>query len=722
MSMQRRCCSTLRTIHTQLQKSNLKSTGFSHSRVPFRYQQHNALLCQQQQQQQQQQQRLYSVVARSMEGTTHGSETTEKHHKVTLDFNKKNIDDIWADYTERVNQNQLITDSDFIILCARIKKESGTHLPQEPIRRIQSILREIHKRQLAPDTFIRGCNMLIHLFITHGDMKSAKLVVDGMMRSQYHPDPVTVKTIVGGLKDNNQLSEIHDFYQHLQERNMWPEITEVYKSLIWMFANREDLEGARHYFAHYLRKKNMKCEDEKNVDCVYNAMIQLYGAVHQPEGALSVYQQMIKRANPLPTTATYHILLGVLHQYDMQDRLEEVYTDLKQAASQGHVGINGSHLSAMGWDPKKVLKEMEALNIPCNLRDYNTFIASYVKENQFQEALDIFNTMVEAGVEPDVYSYSIILDTLAKDQQQSPEVAFNFYDSIKKKGLKPDEVIYTSLISACARTEDMDRAMSLLKEMEGFGLQPNIFTFNSLFSLLSRKRQLTLPDDIECVDLLWNKMKELRIKPDTRSYNMHFALLARAIQPSIIKEQGEGIELEGTALWRNKGKVSAPVQKMLELYRNMRRHCRPDFASHTIMINTLLSSGHVRQAMQVYDDAKISRMKLPVSVYNEMMGALEKAKQISQMMTIWHDMKTAKVLPDSRSYTLALDACEQLGLVESFETIRSQRKMDIDRLMELDKKQMERMEIAHTHNMNNNNNNNSDSNNNNSNNNHIESL
>ncbi|KAI9247425.1 Brix domain-containing protein [Phascolomyces articulosus] len=491
--------------------------------------------------------------------------------------------------------------------------------------------------------------MLIHLFISHGDIKSAKLVVDGMMRSNYPPDTITVKTIVNGLTYKNQLGEINEFYQTLQERDMWPETTELYRMMVWIFANRDDVEGARHYYAAYLKKQNIMTEDPKNMDSVYNAMIQVYGSVNQPEGALAVYKQMIKRGHPAPTTATYHILLGLLRQYKMQDQMDKVYQDLKQAASakDGSVEINGSHLSAMGWKPKQVLSEMHALGIPCNVRDYNTFIVSYVKKNKFQDALDIYNHMVQAGVEPDVYSYSIILDTLVKDHEQPAQAAFDFYEVIKEQGLSPDVVIYTSLISACAKTEDLDKAMSLLKEMESFGLHPNVYTFNSLFGLLSRKKQLKLPDDMECVNLLWDKMKRLKVNPDTRSYNMHFALLAKMMQPSIVKEEYTG---SSTMEWMGKGiKTSPPLNRMLQLYKSMKQHCRPDFASHTIMINTLVASGHLRQAMQVYEDAKIARSRLPVSVYNEIMGALEKAKRMSQIMTIWHDMKAAQVLPDDRT-------------------------------------------------------------------------
>ncbi|KAI8141630.1 hypothetical protein BJV82DRAFT_618510 [Fennellomyces sp. T-0311] len=603
----------------------------------------------------------------------------QQEEKVQLQPNKlnfgQNLNDLWAEYTDRVEKKLEIGDSDFIRLCSRIKKDGS---PQNSIRQIQKVLQEIHRRQPSQDTFVRCSNMLIHAFITHGDLQSAKLVVDGMMRAQYSPDTVTVRTILGGITQLGTLSDIHTFYQSLQQRKMWPEEPHLYKSLIWIFANRDDLEGARVYYGAYLNKR---FEDDD--DAVFNSMIQVYGSVNQPDGALTVYRQMIKNGRT-PTPATYHILLSILYKSDMPEQMNKVYADLQQSGAE----INGSHLSAMGLSPEQILEEMKRIGITCHVRDYNTFIASYVKENRFQNALDVFHKMIEHGVEPDIYSYSIVLDTLVKDQTQPPEAPFEFYETIKEQGFKPDVVIYTSLISACAKQQDMNRALMILEEMQTFDVKPNIYTFNSILSLLSRKQHID-SDDAERAAVLWDKMEELKVKPDTRSFNMHMSILSRLVRP---------VEKVNRNVWKTDGRngvtMSEYAQKMLKLYRSMRRRARPDFASHTIVINTLVASGHLRQAMQVYADAKATGIKLPVSVYNEIMSALDKAKQVSQVLNIWHDMKSAQVLPDNTSYTLALDACEQLGLRESFTTIRAQRKQDIDRLLELDRKQMERMELS----------------------------
>ncbi|KAI9318825.1 Brix domain-containing protein [Dichotomocladium elegans] len=545
---------------------------------------------------------------------------------------------MWIDYCSRVEQEAKLTESDFIQLCGRIKKEDGQGI--ESIKCLQAVLREIHRRGMPRDTFVQGCNMLIHLFIQRRDLKSAKLVVDGMVRSNYKPNGVTVRTLIGGMMTIGcNLPDIHEFYDMLQKNRMWPEEPATYKLLISIFGSRGLIDSARIYFSTYLRKKLPLDES------VFNMMMYAYKTAESPEGALAVYKQMLRRGAK-PTPANYHLLITILKEANMIEEMNQVYADMRASGTQ----MNGSHLTAMGWNPKEAIKEMDKLEMPCSTRDFNSFIVYYTKKNQFADALDIFHVMQERDIQPDVFSYSIIMDALAKDHRQPVEAVFSLFEEMKSQGLHPDVPVYTTLMSACARSNDLDKAMGLLSEMEGYNLLPNTYTFNSILSLLSRRAMNG--SDFKHAALLWNKMTELNIKPDTRSFNIYLSILSKSVRPLNDKPEGGLWKIDGT----DAVQMSRPVKEMLHLYRSMRRTCKRDFLTYTVMINTLIDSGQLRQAMQVYNDAKVTRLRLPISVYNSMMKALEQSGQESQILNIWHDMKSVEVLPDNDSYTKAKNA------------------------------------------------------------------
>lgn len=603
--------------------------------------------------------------------------TTPTTLATELDFSKP-LDAVWEDYCYRVDHQEHLTFHDFNILCARIKKETEEG-PDDAIRRLQSAMREMHRRKMPKEVFIRGCNMLVHLFIQKKDLKSARLVVDGMMRSNYRPDEVTVKTLFGGVMEvGGSISDLHDIYETLQERRMFPEVSSVYQMLISMFGSRGLIDSARTYYAACL-KKRIPLEPG-----VFNQMMLAYGTAELPEAALGVYQQMVKRGCQ-PTGATYHIIITLLQQAGMKEAMDHVFDDMKASG----VAMNTSHFIACGWDPKQAIEELHRLDNTLSTRDYNTCIAHYIKRNQFPEALEVFRMMNEKGVDPDVYSFSIIMDTIARDRERPVDQVFAFHEEMKSHDIQPDVSVYTTLMAACTRTDGgLDKAMGLLSEMEQHNVMPNTFTFNAIFSLLSQQPNVTRAD-YERAEQLWNKMNQLGIKPDTRSYNTQLAILSRLVKPVDDEQHAD-------QLWKTDGRnafeMSGAAKEMLQLYRSMRKRCKRDFITYTTVINTLVSAGQIRQAMQVYDDAKIARIRLPISVYNSTMKALKQANQISQIMNIWHDMKSMRVRPDNNTYTYALDACLQLGLRESFSAIRAQRRDDADRLLELERKREERMQ------------------------------
>ncbi|KAI7880038.1 hypothetical protein K492DRAFT_109363, partial [Lichtheimia hyalospora FSU 10163] len=526
----------------------------------------------------------------------------------------------WEDYCYRVDHHQRLTSQDFNILCGRIKKET-VQGPDEAIRRLQSVMREMHRRKITKEVFIKGCNMLVHLFIQKKDLKSARLVVDGMMRSNYRPDDITVKTLFGGVMEvGGSLSDVHEMYETLQERRMFPEVASVYQMLISLFGSRGMIDSARMYYAACL-KKRIPLEPG-----VFNQMMLAYGTAELPEAALGVYKQMIKRGCQ-PSGATYHIILNLLRQTDMKDKMDQVFEDMKASG----VHMNTSHFIASGWDPKEAIEELHRLDNPLAVRDYNICISQYIKRNQFPEALEVFHIMTEKGVDPDVYSFSIIMDTIARDHDRPVDQVFTFYEEMKSYDIEPDVSVYTTLMAACTRVDGgLDKAMGLLSEMESYNVKPNAYTFNAIFSLLSQQPSVTRAD-YDRAQQLWNKMEQLGIKPDTRSYNTQLAILSRLVKP-VDNEQ------PADQLWKTDGRnafeMSGAAKEMLQLYRSMRKRCKRDFITYTTVINTLVSTGQIRHAMQVYDDAKIARIRLPISVYNSTMKALKQANQISQIMNI----------------------------------------------------------------------------------------
>ena len=79
---------------------------------------------------------------------------------------------------------------------------------------------------------------------------------------------------------------------------------------------------------------------------------------------------------------------------------------------------------------------------------------------------------------------------LAKDFQASILIgkglmvkrALQLFVEMQQKGLQPDVITYTAVITACAKGGMAKRALQLFDAMRHHGLQPNVITYNAVIS------------------------------------------------------------------------------------------------------------------------------------------------------------------------------------------------------------------------------------------------
>lgn len=602
----------------------------------------------------------------------------------------------WQRYCELVKSNsdqitaaELLGLSKFTVIRKTIK-------PSEAVSRLQDILKYMSTRKDEPDikeAFSMCCNYLIRAYVQHGDLKTARLVFDKMaMVGDLNEH--SLSQMISGIRQLGSRTEIYEFQKSMERQGLWVDSSLLYTNLIYALRDFGDVPGCRHFFQE-MRSKNLATTEHP-----YRAIMSVYTKANLPDVVLKYFNEM-KKAGIQPTIGVY----GLLFQSLSQDRkympvLQEGLQDMKTR----ELGIHMAFFLLMDWDPLDALQEMSNSSRPVTVRDCNAGLWHYIKNNQFSDALNVMKWMNQHKIKMDTYSYGIMIDALAKDPDTSSKLVFDLYEDMKRHMLVPDQVLFTSLISNCCKDQDLDKALSLLQEMQSYELKPNIFTFNSILNVVSSMAN-TSSIDIERASVIWAQMTELGVQPDTRTCNIYLSLIARLIKPAPVHHEAAPPKLstderyiQKTALWDeiedSNHHVPQTVKEMQRMYRYMRRHklesMQPDFVTYSIVISAMSTAGEVRSAMQVYDDAKINRVKLPVPAYNNMMMALQRCGRVSESMGIWHDMKLKGVLPNNTTYSIVLENCEQLGLVDSIENIRRQRKLDFDRLQDLEMRKLEK--------------------------------
>merc|ERR1719464_400762 len=69
------------------------------------------------------------------------------------------------------------------------------------------------------------------------------------------------------------------------------------------------------------------------------------------------------------------------------------------------------------------------------------------------------------------------------------EKAFDTMETMRRTtSLKPDEIMYNSLLDGCAQANLGDRGLQLVSDMEKEGVAPSNYTLSLLVKLLSRRK------------------------------------------------------------------------------------------------------------------------------------------------------------------------------------------------------------------------------------------
>ncbi|KAM7472620.1 hypothetical protein LguiA_010803 [Lonicera macranthoides] len=127
-------------------------------------------------------------------------------------------------------------------------------------------------------------------------------------------------------------------------------------------------------------------------------------------------------------------------------------------------------------------------------------------------ASDVFEEMLELGLQPDCFSYTTIIRGYCKIGEVND--ALNFLGKILNTGMEPSITTYTTLIEGYCKYGEMESGEHLFYKMIKAGLAPDIFAYNTLMDGYGKKGYLH-----KAFGLL-NIMKSAGISPDIVTYNI----------------------------------------------------------------------------------------------------------------------------------------------------------------------------------------------------------
>lgn len=259
-------------------------------------------------------------------------------------------------------------------------------------------------------------------------------------------------------------------------------------------------------------------------------------------------------------------------------------------------------------------------------------------------------TARKRGVRPDVITYTSVISACARARPPQPEKALALLATMRAKGLEPDLVTYTVVMDACAKGRGPLKKPTDAKRPSRSSMR------RALAASASASTDASPSSAVNDTIKIRQSIQGGRSEKNGKDRN---ARLSWAEEEKIVNEAV-------AAMWRGITARTGP-EMALELLDDMRaKGMEPEGRTYGCAIAACAKEGRWERALELLESAKKSGSlrNLGLPAYNSALHACEKGGQAGRAIALLDQMEAEGISPDVRSYTAAIGACGKTGNVE----------------------------------------------------------
>jgi pentatricopeptide repeat protein len=294
--------------------------------------------------------------------------------------------------------------------------------------------------------------------------------------------------------------------------------THTYGNLIKAYGQIQSLTEAWQLWTELTQDKGMVPTEQ-----LYGQMLDVLVANNRLADALTIFEEMKTAHKDSLSSIGFGVAYGMIirgfaQQKDCEKALQ-CYEEMKGHGTKASLVVLNTLMDACSRvgdmrSASRLFKDMTESKLSPDLITYSTMIKGYCISEDLEQALRLFGVMQEKGIRPDAIVFNSLLDGCAKkqvpglceqvikDMESAGVVPSNYSASIliklygrckdldaafrvinempQKYGFKPNNAVYTCLMSACIADGQLDKALELRTRMIGEGVYPDDRTYSTL--------------------------------------------------------------------------------------------------------------------------------------------------------------------------------------------------------------------------------------------------
>ncbi|XAR73642.1 hypothetical protein NMG60_11007680 [Bertholletia excelsa] len=313
-------------------------------------------------------------------------------------------------------------------------------------------------------------NTMIRAFVEKNEPTKAVSLYKQMMQSGFLPNNYTFSFILRACAELSECSL--GFVYHGQAIKLgWKSYDFVQNGLIHLYATCSFMDHARNVF-----------DASSNRDVItWTAMVNGYVKSGDIVVARELFDEM-----PIRNAVSWSTMINGYAQIGLFKEALELFNDMQLAGIQpNHAGIVGA-LSACAFlgaldQGRWIHAYVNKLKLELDRILGTALVDMYAKCGCMEVAMNVFNEMPKR----DVYAFTSLISGLANHGQSAS--AIEIFKRMSNEGVKPNEVTYICILSACSRMGLVEEGLRIFESMSSaHGIEPGVEHYGCLVDLLGR--------------------------------------------------------------------------------------------------------------------------------------------------------------------------------------------------------------------------------------------
>jgi pentatricopeptide repeat protein len=306
----------------------------------------------------------------------------------------------------------------------------------------------------------------------------------------------------------------------------------------------------------------------------FGSLIKAYGHARDVDGAFRCWKEMRTR-HIKPTSITIGCMVeAVVSNGDPEAAYELIQQMQDDADTRDQVNavIYGSVLKGFAHEKKMdrvwcVWEDMVQKGVTPSITTYNALCDACARNGVMEHVPQLLKDMKTRGLTPNLITFGSVLK--GHCLKGDIRAAFDILDDMRKTtNLKPDEIMYNTLLDGCAQANLSEEGMKILQQMQQEGIRPSNYTLSILVKLMSHARRLD-----QAFSLVDQLTKKYRFKPNAPVYG-------NLVQACLVNKE---------------------LQRGLKLLEQMAAdRITPDVRTYCCLIRTCISNGMLDNAALVF--------------------------------------------------------------------------------------------------------------------------